>query len=90
MFFTKVKFSLLIVLLLFIGCQSKKTNKETEKNKKNLDSNYKTSIYINLIYLLLIIPGFIFMHNGLFCRYYFFSLLIFYIYFYKVLYEKVK
>ncbi len=38
MFFTKVKFSLLIVLLLFIGCQSKKTNKETEKNKKNLGS----------------------------------------------------
>ena len=38
MFFTKGKISLLIVLLLFIGCQSKKTNKETEKNKKNLES----------------------------------------------------
>jgi len=38
MFFTKGKISLLIVILLFIGCQSKKTNKETEKNKKNLES----------------------------------------------------
>ena len=56
-----------------------------KKNKKNLDSNYKTSIYINLIYLLLIIPGFIFMHNGLFCRYYFLSLLIIYIYIYRKL-----
>ena len=56
-----------------------------KKNKKNLDSNYKTSIYINLIYLLLIIPGFIFMHNGLFCRYYFLSLLFIYIYIYKKL-----
>ncbi len=38
MFFTKGKISLLIVILLFVGCQSKKTNKETEKNKKNLES----------------------------------------------------
>ena len=38
MFLTKQKFALLIVILLFIGCQSKKTNKETEKNKKNLES----------------------------------------------------
>tara|TARA_Y100000590_G_scaffold174245_1_gene199268 strand:- start:556 stop:1611 length:1056 start_codon:yes stop_codon:yes gene_type:complete len=56
-----------------------------KKNKKHLISNYKTSIYINSIYTLLIIPGLIFMHNGLFCRYYFFLLLIIYIYFYRKL-----
>jgi len=61
-----------------------------KKNKSKLNSNYTVSIYINLIYLLLIIPGIIFMNNGLFCRYYFFSLLIVYAYFYKILYEKVK
>jgi len=61
-----------------------------KKNKTKLNSNYAVSIYINLIYLALIIPGIIFMNDGLFCRYYFFSLLIFYVYFYKVLYEKVK
>ena len=61
-----------------------------KKSKIKLSSNYKVSIYINLIYLLLIIPGVIFMNNGLFCRYYFFSLLIIYIYFYKKLHEKVK
>ena len=61
-----------------------------KQNKTKLRSNYTVSIYINLIYLSLIIPGIIFMDNGLFCRYYFFSLLIIYIYFYKVLYEKVK
>ena len=59
-----------------------------KKNKTKLQSNYTVSIYINLIYLLLIIPGIFFMKNGLFCRYYFFSLLIIYIYFYKMLYGK--
>jgi UDP-N-acetylmuramyl pentapeptide phosphotransferase/UDP-N-acetylglucosamine-1-phosphate transferase len=61
-----------------------------KKNKKKFNSNYTVSIYINLIYLTLIIPGIIFMDNGLFCRYYFFSLLIVYIYFYKILNEKIK
>ena len=61
-----------------------------KQNKTKLRSNYTVSIYINLIYLSLIIPGIIFMNNGLFCRYYFFLLLIVYVYFYKMLYEKVK
>ena len=61
-----------------------------KQNKSKLVSNYTVSIYINLIYLLLIIPAIIFMQDGLFCRYYFFSLLAIYIYFYKMLYEKVK
>ena len=60
------------------------------KNNNKLISNYKVSIYINLIYLLTIIPGIIFMDNGIFCRYYFFFLLIGYTYFYKILYSKVK
>ena len=59
-----------------------------KKNKTKLNSNYTVSLYINLIYLLLIIPGIIFMNNGLFCRYYFFSLLIVYVLFYKMLYKR--
>ena len=61
-----------------------------KKTGNKINSNYKTSIYINLIYFLLISPGIIFMHDGLFCRYYFFTLLIIYIYFYKILYKKLK
>ena len=60
------------------------------KSNKKLKSNYLTSIYINLLYLVLLIPAVINMKDGIFCRYYFFSLLIIYIYFYKMLYKKVK
>jgi len=56
-----------------------------KKNKKKLASNFKTSVYVNSVYLFLLIPGFIFMNNGLFCRYYFFALLIIYIFLYKKL-----
>ena len=38
MFLTKDKFSLLIVILLFAGCQSKKSYQATDKNKKDLES----------------------------------------------------
>jgi len=61
-----------------------------KKKYSKLKSNYTVSIYINLIFLLLILPAIFFMENGLFCRYYFFSLLIIYVYFYKMLYKKVK
>ena len=61
-----------------------------KKHKTKLKSNYTVSIYINLIYLLLIFPAIIFMNNGLFCKYYFVFLLIIYTYFYKTLYEKTK
>ena len=60
------------------------------KNKKKLKSNYTVSIYINFVYLLLIIPAIIYMKDGIFCRYYFFSLLVIYTYFYKMLYKTVK
>ena len=38
MFLTKEKISLLIVILMFTGCQSKKAYKETDKNNKHLES----------------------------------------------------
>ena len=60
-----------------------------KKNKKKLISNYSVSIYINLFYILAITPGIIFMNDGLFCRYYFFVLLIVYTYFYKTLNKRV-
>ena len=60
------------------------------KDKNNLKSNYNVSIYINLIFFLLIIPAVLLMNNGEFCRYYFFFLLSVYIYFYKMLYRKIK
>jgi len=56
-----------------------------KKNRSKSNSNYQVSIYINIMFLLLVTPAFIFMHNGLFCRYYFFILLLVYIYFYEVL-----
>ena len=59
-----------------------------KKRKKKLVSNYMVSIYVNLIYLFSVIPAIFFMQNGLFCRYYFFSLLIIYIYLYKILYNQ--
>ena len=61
-----------------------------KKNNKEIISNYKVSIYINLIYLLLITPGIIFMNNSIFCRFYFFFLLAIYICFYCLLYNKTK
>ena len=61
-------------------------------------NNFNTSLGAYLLMLLftflwtllLIIPGIIFMSNGLFCKYYFLSLLFVYLYFYKTLYEKEK
>jgi len=38
MFLTKDKISLLIVILLFAGCQSKKSYQAKDKNKKDLES----------------------------------------------------
>jgi len=62
----------------------------TKKNKKKIDINYKVSIYINSIYILLIIPSLIFINSSLFNRYYFFCLLIIYVYFYKALNKKLN
>ena len=62
----------------------------TKKNKRKIDVNYKVSIYINSVYILLIIPSLIFINNGLFSRYYFFCLLLVYVYFYKNLNKKLN
>ena len=60
-----------------------------KKNRKQI-SNYKVSIYINLTYIFLIIPPFILMKNSLFCKIYFLSLPIIYIYFYIMINKKLK
>jgi len=54
-----------------------------KKSNSKLNLNYKVTLYINAIYFLLISPAFLFLQNGLFCRYYFLVLLLVYIYFYK-------
>ncbi len=59
-----------------------------KKYKKKLKSNYFVSIYINFTYLLLMIPNILFFDNGLFCRFYFLLLVLIYIYFYRILYNK--
>ena len=61
-----------------------------KKNIKKIKSNYMVTIYVNLLYIILIIPGILFMKNGMFCKYYFLFLLLSYIYFYKMLYKKIK
>tara|TARA_Y100000590_G_scaffold307970_1_gene347715 strand:+ start:363 stop:1418 length:1056 start_codon:yes stop_codon:yes gene_type:complete len=60
-----------------------------KKGKSKSSSNYLVSIYINTIYLLLILPAIIFYDDGVFCRYYFFILFIIYIYLYKLVSKKI-
>jgi len=61
-----------------------------DKFQKFKDCNYLNSILINLIFLLLLLPSVYFRHNSLFCKYWFFSLLAFYIIFYLRLYSFTK
>ena len=42
------------------------------------NNNYLTSLLINVVYIVLILPGIYFMNNPMFSRYWFFILLIFY------------
>jgi len=60
------------------------------KNKKIKNSNYKTSIVINLSYLVLILPLQFFKNDALFCRYWFFLLIILYSFVYFRLYSFSK
>ena len=61
------------------------------KKHKFEKGNYLTSTIINFIYLILLLPLYKFKNNGIFCRYYFFSLIIFYIICYlKLLNEQKK
>ena len=59
-----------------------------KKNKSKTKSNYLVSIIINSSYLLLIMPGILFMHSGLFCKYYSVFLIFIYIIAYKTTYQK--
>ena len=61
-----------------------------KKNKNELSSNYYVSILINLIYLILIIPATLMMHNGIFCKYYSIVFFLIYLFSYKIIYEEVK
>tara|TARA_Y100000992_G_scaffold232952_1_gene163868 strand:- start:114 stop:1160 length:1047 start_codon:yes stop_codon:yes gene_type:complete len=57
-------------------------------HKKMIKKNYLTSLFINVIYLFLIMPGFYFMENPLISRIWFFSLLIFYLISYYLISRK--
>jgi UDP-N-acetylmuramyl pentapeptide phosphotransferase/UDP-N-acetylglucosamine-1-phosphate transferase len=58
--------------------------------KKFKDSNFMTSLIINFIYLLLIMPTIYFQKNGLILKYYFFLLILFYMYVYYMLKKIIK
>ena len=64
--------------------------KYLEKNYPSENNNYLTSLYLNIVYLILVSPGIYFMHNPLFSKCWFFVLLVFYIVFYMRLYKTVK
>jgi UDP-N-acetylmuramyl pentapeptide phosphotransferase/UDP-N-acetylglucosamine-1-phosphate transferase len=58
--------------------------------RKFQDRNYLNSLVLNTIYLLAILPAIYFKNNGIFCRYWFFALLVSYIFFYSRLYSFAK
>ena len=60
------------------------------KNRKTNNSNYTTSVVINLSYLILILPLQFFKNDALFCRYWFFLLIILYSFVYFRLYSFSK
>ena len=60
-------------------------------NKKKFKGcNYLNSIFINLIYIMGVLPSIYFKDNGIICRYWFFTLLFVYLVFYSRLYSFVK
>jgi len=61
-----------------------------KKNKNKLKSNYSVSIFINLVYLILLIPAIFMMNSGLFCKYYSIIFFVIYLFAYKIANEKVK
>ena len=60
-----------------------------KKNNDKLRSNYHVSIFINLIYLVMIIPAILMMKNGLFCKYYSIVFFVVYFFLYKMAYRKI-
>ena len=61
-----------------------------KKNDDKLKSNYYVGIVINIVYLILIIPGIIMMEDGQFCKYYSIIIFITYIFSYKIINAKIK
>lgn len=61
-----------------------------KKNDDKLRSNYRVSIFINLIYLAMITPAILMMKNGLFCKYYSVVFFVVYFFLYKIAYGKIK
>ena len=63
--------------------------KNINKNSRKETSNYTTSIIINSVYLILIIPAFFLKEEALFCKIWFSLILIIYIYTYYKLRKKL-
>ena len=61
-----------------------------KKNNNKPKSNCDVTIIINSIYVILIIPAILMMHNGLFCKYYSLIFFIFYFFSYKLVNERAK
>jgi len=61
-----------------------------KKNKNKLKSNYSVSIFINLVYLVLLIPAIFMMNSGFFCKYYSIIFFVIYLFAYKIANEKVR
>ena len=61
-----------------------------KKNNDKLKSNYLVSIFINLIYLVLIIPAILKMESGLFCKYYSIVFFVVYLFLYKIASKKIN
>ena len=60
------------------------------RTKKFTQSNYINSIIINLVYCILVSPLIFFRYDGLICKFWFFSLPVFYLLFYYYFYKKNK
>ena len=61
-----------------------------DRSKKFKDSNYLSSLIINAIYILLVLPVIFLSNNALICKYWFFLLLVIYMVFYYLLYSFAK
>ena len=61
-----------------------------DRSKKFKDSNYLSSLIINVIYISLVLPVIFLNNNALICKYWFFLLLVIYMVFYYLLYSFAK
>ena len=61
-----------------------------KKYNNKIKSNYSVSIFINLIYLILIIPAILMMDSGMFCKYYSIVFFLFYLFSYKLLKKELN